>query len=270
MTERTRGILKLIPFAIITAFIVLLLTNELLFFFTIIALNWIASPIFILAAIFFCMSLRCRNKWQIATVVWGAVNVLLFAIYLLIPKEQYGQKCNPDIMAAHYEEHRVEMEALHKYLHDALKDSCVIHLVLDGNQVDWFYVGNYYGCENYHEGDVISRLDSMMAVAGLSQEEFDNIRQQLKTMGCIGVYYNQYTADLIQIRFCCDKWGCYMFNLREEPKSNQRKKYEMSDKLFVPYNEYCTFVYDGSMGAFDSGGFSERVKRSFLKKHKPW
>lgn len=262
------GILKLLPFAIITALGVLIWYDDYFAFVIAFALFWLTYPALILTFVFFFTSIRCRDKWELATVIWGAVNVLLVAAFFMTRPSV--ERCNPDIMAANYEEHHTEMEGLREYLHEALKDSCEIELVLEGEQLERFYVGNYYGSDNYNKGEAQSRLDSMMAVAGLSQEEYANVKQRLKSMHCKGVTYDQYTPDRINIRFRCDKWGCYQYNIQIDPITDKAKENLMKNNLFIPYNEYCTFVYDGSAGAFDSGGFSESEKRRFLRKHKPW
>lgn len=260
------GILKLIPFAIVTAIIISIWIGNDIGFFVFVFFWWLWIPALIISIVLFFASIRCRNRWELATVIWGAVNVLLLAVFFMLP----GQKCNPDVMATHYDEHHTEMEALREYLHEALNDSCAIELFFEGNQLERFYVGNRYGSDNYYKGEAQSRLDSMMTVAGLSQEEYANIRQRLESVQCNGVEYDQYDSTGIFIRFRCDEWGCYGYSIRTRPVTDKQKETIMKDNRFIPYDEYCTFVYDGSAGAFDSGGFSESEKRRFLKKHKPW
>lgn len=272
MTEKARttlfGILKLIPFAIITALDVLIWYDDYFAFVIAFALFWLTYPALILAFVFFFTSIRCRNKWELATVIWGAVDVLLIVVFFLT--RPTVERCDPDIMAANYEKHHTEMEELREYLHEALEDSCEIKLFFEGEQMEQFYVGNYYGSDNYYKGEAQSRLDSMMAVAGLSQEEYASVEQRLESMHCNGVTYNQYTPDRINIRFRSDRWGYYQYNIDAYPITDKEKENVMKNNLFIPYNEYCMFVYDGSAGAFDSGGFSESEKRRFLRKHKPW
>lgn len=272
MTEQARttlfGILKLIPFAIVTAIIVLLWVDDFLCFMLSFFCFWITLPAIVLSIVFFIMGLRWRDIWQRIAVVWGGLNLLMLILYFLV--QEPNQQCNPDIMAAHYEEHHTEMEALREYLHEALNDSCAIELFFEGNQLERFYVGNRYGSDHYYNGEAQSRLDSMMAVAGLSQEEYANIRQRLESIQCNGVEYDQYDSTGIFIRFRCDEWGCYGYSIRTRPVTDKQKETIMKDNRFIPYDEYCSFVYDGSAGAFDSGGFCESEKRRFLKKHKPW
>ena len=229
---------------------------------------WITLPAIVLSIVFFIMGLRWRDIWQRIAVVWGGLNLLMLILYF--PVHAPNQRCDPDIMAAHYEEHHTEMEALREYLHEALNDTCAIELFFEGNQLERFYVGNRYGSDHYYNGEAQSRLDSMMAVAGLSQEEYANIRQRLESIQCNGVEYDQYDSTGIFIRFRCDEWGCYGYSIRTRPVTDKQKETIMKDNRFIPYDEYCTFVYDGSAGAFDSGGFCESEKRRFLRKHKPW
>lgn len=272
MTEKARtiflGILKLIPFAVVTAIIVLFWVDDFLGFMLAIFCFWIILPAIVLSIVFFVMGLRWRDIWQRIAVVWGGVNLLMLILYFLV--QVPNQRCNPDIMAKHYEEHHTEMEELHRYLHSALKDSCVVKLEFDTNSLKRFYVGNRYGSSDYWDEEALAHQDSMMFVVGLTQEEFVGIQQRLKSMECIGIVYDQYYPDKITIHFCRDNFGCFSYILQNYPMTADERDRSMNNPLFIPYNEYCDFVYDGSAGAFDTGGFGEIEKRSFLKKHKPW
>ena len=100
MNERSRttllGILKLIPFAIVTAIIVLLWVDDFLCFILSFFCFWITLPAIVLSIVFFIMGLRWRDIWQRIAVVWGVLNLLMLILYFLI--QEPNQQCNPDIM----------------------------------------------------------------------------------------------------------------------------------------------------------------------------
>ena len=121
MNEQTEttifGILKLIPFAIVTAMIVLFWVNDFLGFMISFIFSWVTLPAIVFSIVFFIMGLRLRDIWQRLAVIWGGINVLLVVVYVLAVAPD--RRCNPDIMAEHYEKHHAEMEELHRYLQSA-------------------------------------------------------------------------------------------------------------------------------------------------------
>lgn len=272
MKEQTQttifGILKLIPFAVVTAMIVLFWVDDFLGFLISLIFCWVTLPAIGFSIAFFIMGLRWRDIWQRIAVIWGGVNVLLGGIYVLTMASD--PQCNPDIMAKHYDKHHAEMEELRQYMHAALNDSCVVELEFKGDTLTRYYAGNKYDSFDYRDDEAVAHQKMMMSVVGLTQEEFDEIQQRLNSMECVGVRYDQYDTGRIHLDLCRDRWGCYSYVLRNYPIGAEQRDAIMGDSRFIPYNEYCTFVYDGSMGAFDSGGFSESEKRRFLRKHKPW
>ena len=121
MNEQTEttifGILKLIPFAVVTAMIVLFWVDDFLGFVISLIFSWIPPLAIGLSIVFFIMGLRWRDIWQRIAVIWGGINVLLVVVYVLAVAPD--RRCNPDIMAEHYEKHHAEMEELHCYLQNA-------------------------------------------------------------------------------------------------------------------------------------------------------
>lgn len=272
MKEQTQttilGILKLIPFAIVTAIIVLFWVDDFIGFMIALIFCWVTLPAIGFSIAFFIKGLRWRDVWQRIAVIWGGINVLLVVVYVLAVAPD--RRCNPDIMAKHYDKHHTEMEELRQYMHSALNDRCVVEMEFKGDSLTRFYAGNRYDSFYYSDEAAIAHQKMMMSLVGLSQEEFDEIQQRLNSMECIGVRYDQYDPGRINLNLCRDRWGCYRYVLRNYPIKAEQRDAIMGDSRVIPYNEYCMFVYDGSAGAFDSGGFSESEKRSFLKKHKPW
>lgn len=272
MKEQTKTtifrILKLIPFAIVTAMIVSFWVDDFVGFMITIIFCWITLPAINFSIAFFIQGLRWRDVWQRIAVVWGGINVLAVVVYVITVAPD--PQCNPDIMAKHYDKHHAEMEELRQYMHTALNDSCVVELEFKGDTLVRFYAGNRYDSFDYRDEEAVAHQKMMMPVVGLTNEEFDEIQLRLKSMECIGVRYDQYDSGRINLDLCRDRWGCYGYVLRNYPIKAEQRDALMCDSRFIPYNEYCTFVYDGSAGAFDSGGFSETEKRRFLRKHKPW
>lgn len=182
------------------------------------------------------------------------------------PNGQHSKHYTPDIMAEHYEMYKQQMEELRDYLHHALKDSCVIEVEFEGDSLRQFYIGNCYGSSNYFYKEARAHQDSMMSVVGLTRQSFNDIQQKLKSMGCIGVRYNQYHPDKIVILFQRNDIGCYRYLIRTYPMTAEEIANAIDFPLHIPYNDYCIFDYDGSMGAFDTGGWNESEKKQFLKK----
>ena len=102
MNEQTEttifGILKLIPFAVVTAVIVLFWVDDFLGFVISLIFSWIPPLAIGLSIVFFIMGLRWRDIWQRIAVIWGGINVLLVVIYVLAVAPE--RRCNPDIMAS--------------------------------------------------------------------------------------------------------------------------------------------------------------------------
>lgn len=178
----------------------------------------------------------------------------------------HSKHYTPDMMAEHYELHKQQMEELRNYLHHALKDSCVIEVEFEGDSLRQFYIGNRYGSSNYFYKEARAHQDSMMSVVGLTRQSFNDIQQKLKSMGCIGVRYNQYHPDEIVILFQRNDMGCYRYLIWTYPMTAEEIANAIDFPLHIPYNDYCIFDYDGSMGAFDTGGWNESEKKQFLKK----
>ena len=194
---------------------------------------------------------------------FAIVTAVIIVVYLMWP----GQKCNPDVMATHYEEHHTEMEELHQYVQSAIADSCGITLEFNGNKLERFYVK---GPDKLYlmYSDEKARLykDSLMTIVGLSQEEYDNICKQLKEMGCIGIDYSQSNPEELTIWFRRVGMGLYCYTVLNRPMSDEEKASTVN-WVAIPYNDHCYFNYHSPVG---QESFPEKVRKDFLKKHKPW
>ena len=193
-----------------------------------------------------------------------ALQIALLIVFCFM---RPGRKCNPDIMAAHYEEHHTEMEELHRYVQTAIADSFGVTLEFDGNQLERFYVkGPDKLYLTYSDEKAREREDSVMAIVGLTQEEYDNICKQLKEMGCIGIDYSQSTPEQLTIWFRRVGTGLYWYTILNRPMTDEEKASAVN-WVAIPYNDHCYFVYHSPFG---QESFPEKVREDFLKKHKPW
>ena len=274
MKEQTQttifGILKLIPFAIVTAIIVLFWVDDFIGFMIALIFCWVTLPAMGFSIAFFIMGLRWRDVWHRIAVIWGGINVLLVVVYVLAVAPD--RRCNPDIMAKHYDKHHTEMEELHRYLQSAVADSCAVTLEFKGNSLEMFHVcageADEHHYSNFWNEEAREKKDSLMCVVGLTQEEYDGIHQRLKKMGCIGIEYSQITPNLVKIWFRREGMGRYDFIINNQSMTDEEKSVVMEDLMLIPYNDHCTFQYGG--GAIGPQTFSQEEKEDFLKRHKPW
>lgn len=257
--KNIKNILKLIPFLAVSAMISLI-AYDIIMIFVIIVLWWLSLPAIIASIIIFFINIRCRNVWEIVTTIWGIFNVLL----LVIVFSQSG--CTPDKMAKHYDAHSYDMEELHNYVKTAIDDSCSIDLEFDGRSAGIFHVSDASGVYKNHWDEEAELLkDSLMTIVGLTEEEYTNIRKQLKDMDCLGIKFSQLSSDRMTIYFCREGMGRYSYNIYSRPLTEKEKRNAIEDLALIPYNEYCIFEYGG--GAFGPQTFTTEEKEEFMKRN---
>ncbi len=223
-------------------------------------------PAIIASIIIMFRSRRIANKIQKFFLAWGILNVVFLVVFFLFRHPQ--QQCNADIMAEHYDNHAKEMEDFISYLDNALDDSVAIRLEFEYGTASMFHVAaKGDSLMSTHWGDAEEKKDSLMSVVGLTRTEYDQIRDNLHSLGCIGIEISTMpNRTCSYIFFRRVGMGMYSFYLFDKPMSQEDKDYYMHDYSCVPYNEKVVFVYGG--GAIGSGIF--QGKDDFLKKHKPW
>ena len=254
-----KNILKLIPFLAVSAMISLI-AYDIIMIFVIIVLWWLSLPAIIASIIIFFINIRCRNVLEIVTTIWGIFNVLL----LVIVFSQSG--CTPDTMAEHYDAHSNDMEKLHNYVKTAIDDSCSIDLEFDGRSASIFHVSDASGEYQNHWNEEAELLkDSLMTLVGLTEEEYTNIRKQLKDMDCLGIKFSQLSSDKMTIYFCREGMGRYSYNIYSRPLTEKEKCNAIEDLALIPYNEYCIFEYGG--GAIGPQTFTTEEKEEFMKRN---
>ena len=99
---------------------------------------WITIPAVSVFLIAFVKSFRWRSGWHKAMFGCGLGTILLLVAYLLFRAPE--TRCNPDIMAEHYEKHKAEMEEFCDYMQSALADSTSVTLEFKGNRLEMFHV----------------------------------------------------------------------------------------------------------------------------------
>lgn len=261
-------LLKLLPFPIVTAIIVLFWIDDFVAIMIAAIFWWLSLPAIILSIVFFFMGLRWRNEWHRIAVIWGGVNVLLLVAYLIF--QVPNQRCDPDIMGKHYEKHRAQMEELHRYVGEAVADSCAVTMQFDGKIIDRFHVTgphDEYPSMHWNE-DALALKDSLMAVVGLTEEEFEGIRQRLREMGCKGIEYSQNTPAWITIRFRYVGFGGYDYIIYNRPMTDEERATAIEDMTLIPYSDRCVFQFGG--GAIGPQEFSKEFKEEYLQRHQPW
>lgn len=254
-----KNILKLIPFLAVSAMISLI-AYDIIMIFVIIVFWWLSLPAIIASIIIFFINIRCRNVLEIVTTIWGIFNVLL----LVIVFSQSG--CTPDKMAEHYDAHSNDMEELHNYVKTAIDDSCSIDLEFDGRSAGIFHVSDASGeYQNHWDEEAELLKDSLMTLVGLTEEEYTNIRKQLKDMDCLGIKFSQLSSDKMTIYFCREGMGRYSYNIYSRPLTEKEKCNAIEDLALIPYNEYCIFEYGG--GAIGPQTFTTEEKEEFMKRN---
>ena len=258
----------LIPFPIVTAIILLCWSDLFLSFWICSSLWFLSVPAVILSIVFFLIGLRWRKIWHRMVVVWGGFNLLLLVAYLLLRLP--NQQCDPDIMARHYEKHHTGMEELHRYVRSAIADSCAVTMEFRRNTLMMFDVSvrDEFVLTNQWGMDGTLRIDSLMTIAGLSQEECDGICKRLKKMGCVGIEYSQMNPVRLTIWFRRVGMGLYSYNIYSRPMNEEEKTDATEGWEYITYNDRCTFEFGG--GAVGPQSFGHEVKEEFLQRHQPW
>lgn len=253
---------------LLVALIILFWYDDFLGFLAALFFVWITIPAVSVFLIAFVKSFRRRSGWHKAMFGCGLGTILLLVAYLLFRAPE--TRCNPDIMAEHYEKHKAEMEEFCNYMQSVLDDSTSVTLEFKGNRLEMFHVAgadaNRYS--NFWNEEARGKRDSLMAVVGLTMDEYNGIRKRLKSMGCIGVKASRITPDCTALWFRRVGMGMYDYVLYSRSLSDEEKEKVLEDYSIIPYNDHVLFRY-GS-GAIGSDAFSSGTKEKFLKKHAPW
>lgn len=227
---------------------------------------WFVIPLIVWAIIVFLRSLwkKC-HLWKIY-LIWGCAIILLIGAYYLSPT-RIGTRCNPDIMAEHYDNNKSEIQDLIDYTSQSLDKEAQMQLEFEHGKISIFHVmgknDSIWSCHwDVHSKD---RIDSLMQVVGLNHEELDNIRKRLKKQGCISIEINPRLSDYVDIGFRRVDMGMYSYRIYNRPMNDEEKKEYLDDPMFIPYTDKVLLMYGG--GAIGPQSFGEDIKKEFMKKH---
>lgn len=227
---------------------------------------WFVFPLIVWAIIVFLRSLwkKC-HLWKIY-LIWGCAIILLIGAFFLSPT-RFGTRCNPDIMAEHYDENKSEFQDLIDYTSQSLDKEAQMQLEFEHGKISIFHVmgknDSIWSCN----WDVYSedRIDSLMQVVGLDHDELKNTQRKLKKLGCISIEINPRLSDYVDIGFRRVDMGMYSYRIYNRPLNAEEKKEYLDDPMFIPYTDKVLLMYGG--GAIGPQSFGEDIKKDFMKKH---
>jgi len=263
-----RNVLKVIPMLLITALLVLFWIDDFAGVMVAALFFWLFIPALIAAVYFMIKSRRLSNVSQKILFGLGIFNILFLITYCAVRVPM--QRCDAETMAKHYEKHGEEMELLVSYLDKALDDSACVHLEFENGKASIFHVsakGDSLLSQHWYVAE--TKKDSLMNVVGLTLEEYHEIRNRLKDVGCIGItMYKPHLNEGVEINFRRIGMGMYSYILYNRPLTQEEKDHYMNNAMYIPYSEKTIFLYGG--GAFGSQHFPDKEKEKFLRTHKPW
>ena len=103
-----------------------------------------------------------------------------------------------------------------------------------------------------------------MSKVGLDDNEFNSIKNQLKTINCISI--DTHFPEYCEIGYKRVGLNGYYYRFYLIPMREEQIQSALSDPHLIPYNDRVLFVYLG--GALDGPDtFSPKVKKRFLKHH---
>ena len=261
-----RGILMLLPFFIITLFIVIswIDRESFLMFFILFMVTLTAG---VAAIVLIILAFRnMKNKWNKAIIIWGAFNILFLGTYSFYHETH---SVIAERMAKHYENNKTGIEDLCNYFMNAIDDGCYVNLMFNENDEISKLVVQPVGREDCIEWDHNSNVNSLLLLVGLNDEEVDNIQKKLKNVGCIGIrYLDKY--DRIELSWKYSGPDRFYYELFNRPMTDEEKERALTcGECGIPYNDHIVFhEYVGTPWGYIDLPSEERDK--FLKKHKPW
>lgn len=215
------------------------------------------------------LSIKLKDRWQKGLFAWGIFNLLFFIAYLFIGISL--QECSAQLMAEHYENNAKDIHKLIKYVDNALDDSTSFKIEFENKKAAIFHVAqkgdSLMSCHYWDDAE--TKKDSLMKVVGLTPYEYENIRNLLEKVGCIGIQTNKSNQDQATIiGFRREGFALYSYIIYNKPINQKDKDYIMNNDMYIPYNDKVIFEYAG--GAIGPQHFPEGEKEEFLLKHKPW
>ena len=226
---------------------------------------WFVWPLIVWANIVFLQSFWKKGLlWKIYK-IWGCAILLLVGAYFISPT-RLGNECNPDIMAEHYDDNESAFQDLINYTNQSLDKGAEMRLEFEHGDISIFHVRSNDSIWSCH-WDVTSeeKIDSLMQVVGLDQEELKNIRRKLRKLGCISIETATTHSDYADIGFRRVGLGKYSYRIYNRSMNPEEKKEYDEDPMFIPYTDRVVFEYGG--GAIGPQSFGEDIKKDFMEKH---
>ena len=257
--------ISLIPMCFVSWFVWLLTDDRFMADLLLIFGCWFVWPLIVWAIIVFLQSFWTKGLlWKIYK-IWGCAIILLLVAFFISPT-RFGTRCNPDIMAEHYDKNKSGIQELIDYTNQSLDKGASMHLEFKHGKISIFHVtGKDGSCSSNWDVRSEDRIDSLMQVVGLNHEELDNIRRKLKKLGCISIETPNTFADYNVIGFRRVDLGKYSYRIYNRPMNAEEKKEYDEDPMFIPYTDRVVFEYGG--GAIGPQSFGEDIKDGFMKKH---
>ena len=185
---------------------------------------WFVWPLMIWAIIVFLQSFWTKGfLWKIY-LIWGCVILILVGAYF-ISSTKFGTKCNPDIMADHYDNNKSELQELIDYTNHSLYKGAEMRLEFEHDGISFFHVkrnDSIWSCNWDVSSD--EKIDSLMQVVGLDQEELKNIRRKLRKLGCISIETATTHSDYTNIGFRRVGLGKYSYRIYNRSMNPEEEK----------------------------------------------
>ena len=256
--------ISLIPMCFVSLFVWLLTDDPFMAYLLLIFGCWFVLPLIVWAIIVFLQSFWTKGLlWKIYK-IWGCAIILLLVAFFISPT-RFGTRCNPDIMAEHYDKNKSGIQELVDYTNQSLDKGAQMHLEFEHGKISIFHVIGKNDSIRSNNWDVRSkeRIDSLMQVVGLNHEELDNIRRKLKKVGCISIVTPNTFSDYNVIGFRRVGMSMYSYRIYNRSMNTEEKNEYDEDPMFIPYTDRVVFEYGG--GAIGPQTFGEEIKENFIK-----
>ncbi len=217
---------------------------------------WLWLPMLILSIVAVIQSIKIGGAHEVAVIVLSSIIILAFIMFFVIRVPSY--KWNPDIMADHYNENSPEIEELVTFTQSALDEGQTMYLEFEHGKVSMFHTES-----QSHWDDADSLRTSLMAEVGLDEDEFQYIKNKLKSIQCISI--DTRSPEYCEIGYKRVGLGMYSYGVFYSPMNDEQRQEALSDPQFIPYNDTVVFMFSG--GAAGPQSFSKEIKDAFLQKH---
>ncbi len=189
------------------------------------------------------------------------LNITLFAFWWFYP----GNKCDADIMEAHYLKHGNQMEELYKSVYDRLPPGSGIEIEFEHGKVSMFHVTDTTGKWSGHWDPSEELTDSLLQQSGLNRKFLKDLNRRLKDIDCISIEIEANPDSPYTIGFRRIAMGKYSYRIYSKPlSSDAQKEIQEDDYTSIVFSPHVVFEYGG--GAIGVQNFID--KEEYLEKKK--